>query len=135
MGGWFRKEIKSIADLRGLRFRIPGLAGRILATIGVVPQQIAPGAGCGSPRTATTLMFTKGPGIDLWQDCHILSVFRIKFVRPPVAGGRVVLCSPSFNTTHGDRHDDSTQGASILVISGPRARFPVWPFQFVFSPK
>jgi len=43
MGGWFRKEIKSLADLKGLRFRIPGLAGRILATIGVVPQQIAPG--------------------------------------------------------------------------------------------
>lgn len=43
MGGWFRKEINSIDDLKGLRFRIPGLAGRILATIGVVPQQIAPG--------------------------------------------------------------------------------------------
>ncbi len=43
MGGWFRKEIRSIADLKGLRFRIPGLAGRILATIGVVPQQLAPG--------------------------------------------------------------------------------------------
>jgi TRAP-type mannitol/chloroaromatic compound transport system substrate-binding protein len=43
MGGWFRKEINSIEDLKGLRFRIPGLAGRILAKIGVVPQQIAPG--------------------------------------------------------------------------------------------
>jgi len=43
MGGWFRKEINGIDDLKGLRFRIPGLAGRILAKIGVVPQQIAPG--------------------------------------------------------------------------------------------
>jgi TRAP-type mannitol/chloroaromatic compound transport system substrate-binding protein len=43
MGGWFRKEINRIEDLSGLRFRIPGLAGRILAKIGVVPQQIAPG--------------------------------------------------------------------------------------------
>src|SRR4029078_1949279 len=43
MGGWFRKEINGIEDLRSLRSRSPGLARRILAKIGVVPQQIAPG--------------------------------------------------------------------------------------------
>ena len=43
MGGWFRKEIKSLADLKGLKFRIPGLAGAVLSRLGVVPQQIAPG--------------------------------------------------------------------------------------------
>jgi TRAP-type mannitol/chloroaromatic compound transport system substrate-binding protein len=43
MGGWFRKEINTVDDLNGLRFRIPGLAGRIFAALGVVPQQIAPG--------------------------------------------------------------------------------------------
>ncbi len=40
MGGWFRKEIKSIADLKGLKFRIGGLAGLVLAKLGVVPQLI-----------------------------------------------------------------------------------------------
>jgi TRAP-type mannitol/chloroaromatic compound transport system substrate-binding protein len=43
MGGWFRKEIKSVNDLRGLKFRIAGLGGTILARLGVVPQQIAGG--------------------------------------------------------------------------------------------
>ncbi|QCI63910.1 TRAP transporter substrate-binding protein [Phreatobacter stygius] len=43
MGGWFRKEIKSVADLRGLKFRIAGLGGTILARLGVVPQQIGGG--------------------------------------------------------------------------------------------
>jgi TRAP-type mannitol/chloroaromatic compound transport system substrate-binding protein len=43
MAGWFRKEIKSVADLKGLKFRIPGLQGRVLAKLGVVPQQIAAG--------------------------------------------------------------------------------------------
>ncbi|QLP97219.1 MAG: TRAP transporter substrate-binding protein DctP [Rhodoblastus sp.] len=43
MGGWFRKEIKSIDDLKGLKFRIAGLGGNILARLGVVPQQIAGG--------------------------------------------------------------------------------------------
>ena len=43
MGGWFRKEIKTVADLKGLKFRIGGFAGQVLAKLGVVPQQIAAG--------------------------------------------------------------------------------------------
>ena len=43
MGGWFRKEINSVDDLKGLKFRIGGLGGAVLAKLGVVPQQIAPG--------------------------------------------------------------------------------------------
>jgi TRAP-type mannitol/chloroaromatic compound transport system substrate-binding protein len=41
MGGWFRKEIKSVADLKGLKFRIGGMAGLIMAKLGAVPQLIA----------------------------------------------------------------------------------------------
>jgi len=43
MGGWFRKEIKDVNDLKGLKFRIGGFAGTVLAKLGVVPQQIAGG--------------------------------------------------------------------------------------------
>jgi TRAP-type mannitol/chloroaromatic compound transport system substrate-binding protein len=43
MGGWFRKEIKSLDDLKGLKMRIGGFAGRIISRLGVVPQQIAGG--------------------------------------------------------------------------------------------
>ena len=43
MGGWFRKEIKTVADLNGLKMRIGGFAGRVLQKLGVVPQQIAGG--------------------------------------------------------------------------------------------
>jgi TRAP-type mannitol/chloroaromatic compound transport system substrate-binding protein len=43
MGGWFRKEVKSVADLKGLKFRIGGYAGTVLAKLGVVPQQLAGG--------------------------------------------------------------------------------------------
>jgi TRAP-type mannitol/chloroaromatic compound transport system substrate-binding protein len=43
MGGWFRKEIKDVADLNGLKMRIAGLAGQVMAKLGVVPQQIAGG--------------------------------------------------------------------------------------------
>jgi len=43
MGGWFRKPIKSIADLKGLKMRIGGTGGTVLQRLGVVPQQIAGG--------------------------------------------------------------------------------------------
>jgi TRAP-type mannitol/chloroaromatic compound transport system substrate-binding protein len=43
MGGWFRKEINTPADLNGLKFRVGGFAGRVLQKLGVVPQQIAGG--------------------------------------------------------------------------------------------
>ena len=42
MGGWFRKEIKTVEDLKGLKFRCGGMAGQVLAKLGVVPQQIPP---------------------------------------------------------------------------------------------
>lgn len=43
MGGWFRKEIKTLDDMKGLKFRVGGFAGKILERLGVVPQQIAAG--------------------------------------------------------------------------------------------
>ncbi|MFO1037671.1 MAG: TRAP transporter substrate-binding protein [Geminicoccaceae bacterium] len=43
MGGWYRKEIKTLADLSGLKMRIGGFAGKVLTKLGVVPQQIAGG--------------------------------------------------------------------------------------------
>ena len=43
MGGWFRKEINTVDDLKGLKFRVGGFTGLILQKLGVVPQQIAGG--------------------------------------------------------------------------------------------
>jgi TRAP-type mannitol/chloroaromatic compound transport system substrate-binding protein len=43
MGGWFRKEINTIDDLKGLKFRIGGFPGQVIAKLGGVPQLIAAG--------------------------------------------------------------------------------------------
>ena len=40
MGGWFRKEIKTPADFKGLKMRIAGFAGRVMERLGVIPQQL-----------------------------------------------------------------------------------------------
>ena len=43
MGGWYRKEITSLADMQGLKMRIGGFAGKVIEKLGVVPQQIPGG--------------------------------------------------------------------------------------------
>ena len=43
MGGWYRKEINTVDDLKGLKMRIGGFPGRVLQKLGGVPQQIAGG--------------------------------------------------------------------------------------------
>jgi TRAP-type mannitol/chloroaromatic compound transport system substrate-binding protein len=43
MGGWFRREINTVADLQGLKMRIPGLGARVLGKLGVVTQTLPGG--------------------------------------------------------------------------------------------
>jgi TRAP-type mannitol/chloroaromatic compound transport system substrate-binding protein len=43
MGGWFRKEINTVDDIKGLKMRIGGWAGKTLQKLGAIPQQIAGG--------------------------------------------------------------------------------------------
>ncbi|MBK8509023.1 MAG: TRAP transporter substrate-binding protein [Candidatus Competibacteraceae bacterium] len=43
MGGWFRKEVKSLEDLKGLKMRIPGFGAEVFSTLGAVPQAIPGG--------------------------------------------------------------------------------------------
>jgi TRAP-type mannitol/chloroaromatic compound transport system substrate-binding protein len=43
MGGWFRKEINTVDDLKGLKMRVGGWAGKVMQKLGAVPQQIAGG--------------------------------------------------------------------------------------------
>ena len=43
MGGWFRKEINTLDDLKGLKMRIPGLGGQVMSKLGVTVQVLAGG--------------------------------------------------------------------------------------------
>jgi TRAP-type mannitol/chloroaromatic compound transport system substrate-binding protein len=43
MGGWFRKEIKSLNDVKGLKIRIPGFGAEVFSTLGAVPQSLPGG--------------------------------------------------------------------------------------------
>lgn len=43
MGGWYKRPLRGLADLQGLKIRMPGLAGEVVARLGANPQNI-PGA-------------------------------------------------------------------------------------------
>ena len=43
MGGWFRKEVKTLDDLKGLKMRIPGFGAEVFSALGAVPQALPGG--------------------------------------------------------------------------------------------
>jgi TRAP-type mannitol/chloroaromatic compound transport system substrate-binding protein len=43
MGGWFKNPVNTLADFKGLKMRIPGLGGQVMARIGAVPQALPGG--------------------------------------------------------------------------------------------
>lgn len=71
MGGWFRKPIRSLADLRGLKMRIPGMGGEVLARLGVTTVNI-PGGELFTALQSGTIDATEwvGPYNDLAFGLH-----------------------------------------------------------------
>lgn len=66
MGGWFQKEIHTVDDLKGLKMRIPGFAGEIMAKVGAVPTNMAAGELYTSlERNTIEALEWVGPSLDL----------------------------------------------------------------------
>ncbi|CAB9542271.1 TRAP transporter solute receptor, unknown substrate 6 [uncultured Gammaproteobacteria bacterium] len=71
MGGWFQKEINSVADLQGLKMRIPGFAGEIMAEVGAKPTNIPPGElYTALDRGTIDALEWVGPSLDLRMGFH-----------------------------------------------------------------
>jgi len=71
MGGWFRKEIKTVDDLKGLKMRIPGFAGEIMAVLGVKVVNIPGGELAASLKRGTLdALEWIGPGMDIKMGFH-----------------------------------------------------------------
>jgi TRAP-type mannitol/chloroaromatic compound transport system substrate-binding protein len=76
MGGWFQKEINSIEDLKGLKMRIPGFAGEVLAKVGAKPTNIPAGElyTALERRTIDALEWV-GPSLDLRMGFHKIAPY------------------------------------------------------------
>ena len=76
MGGWFRKEINSLEDLKGLKMRIPGFAGEVLAELGSTVTNIAPGELYTSLERGTIdALEWVGPGMDINMGFHKIAPY------------------------------------------------------------
>jgi TRAP-type mannitol/chloroaromatic compound transport system substrate-binding protein len=76
MGGWFRKEIKSLEDLKGLKMRIPGLAGEVFAKLGVNVTNIPAGELYTSlDRGTIDALEWIGPGMDIKMGFHKIAPY------------------------------------------------------------
>ncbi len=76
MGGWFQKEINSLDDLQGLKMRIPGFAGEVLAKLGAKPTNIPAGElyTALERRTIDALEWV-GPSLDMRMGFHKIAPF------------------------------------------------------------
>lgn len=76
MGGWFRKEINSVDDLKGLKMRIPGFAGEIMAKLGVAVTNIPAGElYTALERGTIDALEWVGPGMDINMGFHKIAPY------------------------------------------------------------
>jgi len=76
MGGWFKKEINSLDDIQGLKMRIPGFAGEVLAKLGAKPTNIAPGElYTALERNTIDALEWVGPSLDLRMGFHKIAPY------------------------------------------------------------
>ena len=76
MGGWFQKEIKTVEDLKGLKMRIPGFAGEVIAKLGAKPTNIPPGElYTALERGTIDALEWVGPSLDLRMGFHKIAPF------------------------------------------------------------
>ncbi|TNC80908.1 MAG: ABC transporter substrate-binding protein [Oleiphilus sp.] len=76
MGGWFQKEINTVEDLQGLKMRIPGFAGEVLAKLGAKPTNIPPGElYTALDRGTIDALEWVGPSLDLRMGFHKIAPY------------------------------------------------------------
>lgn len=76
MGGWFKKEINSVADLQGLKMRIPGFAGEVMAKVGAKPTNIPAGElYTALERNTIDALEWVGPSLDLRMGFHKIAPY------------------------------------------------------------
>ncbi len=76
MGGWFAKEINTLDDLKGLKMRIPGFAGEVMAKLGLTVTNIAVGELYMSLERGTIdALEWVGPGMDIAMGFHKIAPY------------------------------------------------------------
>lgn len=98
MGGWFRKEIKSVDDLKGLKMRIPGFAGEVLAELGAKPTNIPAGElYTALERNTIDALEWVGPSLDLRMGFHKIAPYYYTGWHEPATELQFMVNEKAFN--------------------------------------
>ncbi|WP_428609477.1 TRAP transporter substrate-binding protein [Sedimenticola sp.] len=103
MGGWFQKEINSVEDLQGLKMRIPGFAGEVLAKLGAKPTNIPAGElyTALERRTIDALEWV-GPSLDLRMGFHKIAPYYYTGWHEPATELQFMINKKSWNKLPAD---------------------------------
>ena len=98
MGGWFRKPINSVADLKGLKMRIPGLAGEVMAKLGVNVTNIPAGELYTSlDRGTIDALEWVGPGMDIKMGFYKVAPYYYTGWHEPASEMQFLVNKKAFN--------------------------------------
>jgi TRAP-type mannitol/chloroaromatic compound transport system substrate-binding protein len=98
MGGWFRKEINSLKDLKGIKMRIPGLAGEVMARLGVAVSSIPAGElYTALDRGTIDALEWVGPGIDIKKGFHKVAPYYYTGWHEPTGEMQFLVNKRAFN--------------------------------------
>ena len=115
MGGWFRKEINSLDDLKGLKMRIPGFAGEVMAKLGLAVTNIAPGELYTSLERGTIdALEWVGPGMDIKMGFHKIAPYYYTGWHEPATELQFLVNEKKFNTLS-DRNKEILRVAMRLA--------------------
>lgn len=99
MGGWFKKEINSVKDLQGLKMRIPGFAGEIMAEVGAKPVNIPAGElYTALDRGTIDALEWVGPSLDLRMGFHKVAPYYYTGWHEPGSELQFLINLKKFNT-------------------------------------
>ncbi len=93
MGGWFKKPIRSLEDMKGLKMRMPGLGGEIIRRMGATPVSLPPGE-IFSALQAGTIDATEflGPATDMALGFYkVAKVYHYPAFHEPNGAGELLI--------------------------------------------
>lgn len=98
MGGWFRKEINSLDDLKGLKIRTPGFAGEVMSELGVAVTNLPPGELYTSLERGTIdAVEWVGPALDLRMGFHQIADYYYSGWQEPSAEVQFLINKKTWN--------------------------------------
>jgi TRAP-type mannitol/chloroaromatic compound transport system substrate-binding protein len=115
MGGWFKKEIKTAEDLKGLRMRIPGFAGEVISKLGVSVTNIPPGELYTSlDRGTIDALEWVGPGMDIKMGFHKIAPYYYTGWHEPGAEAQFMVNQKAYEKLS-DKHKSILRNAMRLA--------------------